>query len=122
MTIDLVKRLESEKQDLATETTAQMELRYPELFARYGDKGRVRCTEDTGFHVEHLAAALDVGDDGAFRDYVGWLVALLEARNVPAGDVALNFECLASVIESRYGSDASDAAALLRESSPPSDG
>ena len=118
MTLDLVARLEADKLALATETTEQMEQRHPDLFARYGDKGRTRCAEDTAFHVEHLAAALDVGEDGAFRDYVGWLVGLLEARNVPAGDVILNLDCLASVIESRYGSDASDAVSLLRDATP----
>jgi hypothetical protein len=37
-----------------------MEAAHPSLFLRYGSEGKRRCTEDTIYHVLHLAAALEV--------------------------------------------------------------
>lgn len=111
-------RLLEERAATAAATTEAMERRDPELFARYPANGRVRCTEDTAFHIEHLAAALDVGDDTIFSDYVAWLVNLLSARNIPTGDVAANFEVLADVLLDRYGEAMGPAASLLRRAMP----
>lgn len=121
MTDTIVDALIRDRESLAIETTALMEKEHPDLFARYGPVGRIRCTEDTAFHVEHLAAALDIEDRQAFADYVRWLLGLLAARSVPADDVALNFRCLAAVVEARYG-DAADPAIRLLSAPLPTEG
>src|SRR6266446_1347746 len=51
---------------LAETVVEAMRAAHPEMFSRYGAAGRRRCLEDTQFHLEHLAAALDVDDPGEF--------------------------------------------------------
>lgn len=111
-------RLIDERGATALATTEEMERRDPELFDRYPRDGRARCTEDTAFHIEHLAAALEVGDQGIFNDYVKWLVNLLTARDIPTDDIKVNFEVLADVLLERYGDPMNPAASLLRDSIP----
>lgn len=113
-----IDHLIHERTATAAAVTAEMERRDPQLFARYPSNGRTRCTEDTAFHIEHLAAALDVGEDQIFTDYVQWLVNLLSARNIPSDDIAVNFAVLAEVLEERYGAAAAPAARLLRAAAP----
>ena len=115
----LAARLLADKALLATATTQRMKEADPDLFARYPADGETRCIEDTGFHVEHLAAAVDVQEPKVFSDYVDWLTGMLNARGIPTDDIVANFECLAALLQERYGSDAEPAVSLLDASCEP---
>jgi methylmalonyl-CoA mutase cobalamin-binding domain/chain len=68
--------------------------RRPELAQRYGAAGREHCRRDTAFHVDYLVEAVASGAPALFGDYVAWAKAMLAARGIPEGDLALNLECL----------------------------
>jgi hypothetical protein len=40
-----------------------------------------------------------------FSDYVAWAKTLLEARNIPAGDLALNLVCIRDVLHDELPGD-----------------
>ena len=109
----LVTALERDADAIATEVLQRMTSTTPEMFERYGDVGKVRCYEDTVFHVRHLAAALDTGEQAEFAAYVRWLTDLLVPRGVPEADIEANFSALADVLKDRYGDAADTAVSFL---------
>jgi hypothetical protein len=56
---------------------------YPDA-AGYDQRQQDATAEDLGHVVDFLAAALYVGDDRIFTDFVEWTAAVLRARGVPA--------------------------------------
>jgi hypothetical protein len=103
---------------LAEAVVQSMQAAHPRLFSRYGDEGHRRCAEDTRFHLEHLAAALDIDDPGEFLAYRKWLSVVLGARGIPEADIDSNFATIASVLAERYGQAADVAVRLLLPPSP----
>ncbi|MEA2587433.1 MAG: phycocyanin beta chain [Actinomycetota bacterium] len=83
---------------LAEAVVQSMQAAHPRMFSRYGAEGHRRCTEDTRFHLEHLAAALDIDDPGEFLAYRRWLSVVLGARGIPEADIDSNFAAIASVL------------------------
>lgn len=82
----------------------------PDFWTRYGEKGRVRCTEDTNFHLNFLVCALVMDSPNLFTDYVGWLVPLLEGYGMGEDDVRQNMECLKHSISGSLPLDEAQAA------------
>ena len=81
------------------EDTVESEFRIrPDFWRRWGDKGKVRCTEDTHFHINFLVVALTMDTPAIFLDYVDWLVTLLKGYGMGEDDVRENFECLKHAI------------------------
>lgn len=109
----LVIILERDATELARETVDSMEARDPDLFTRYGARGRTYCLEDTIYHLQHLAAALSTDDIDEFRSYRGWLVAMLGARGIAGSDIQANFAAIADVLSGRLGAGADRAVAFL---------
>jgi hypothetical protein len=109
----LVEQIERDSGQSAAVVTEKMERRAPALFARFPDTGRARCLEDTRFHLEHLAAALDLDDPDLFADYRAWLVGLLAVRGIGTEDVELNFAIIGETLTARYGEGAAAAVSLL---------
>jgi hypothetical protein len=103
---------------LAETVVEVMRAANPDMFSRYGASGRRRCVEDTQFHLEHLAAALDIDDPGEFLAYRRWLSVVLGGHGVPEGDIDANFAAIASVLTERYGGSADVAVRLLAPPSP----
>ena len=81
------ERIDSMRGRLAGELTERHFRRRPELEARYGPRGRVKCREDAEFHLRYLAQAIALGLPQLFSEYLGWAAAMLETRNVPADDL-----------------------------------
>ena len=75
----------------------------PEVYARFGPKGREACAEDLGFHLDFLQPALETGEIAPFLAYLGWLVQLLSSRGVPFGSVGQSLDDLAAFFGSRMG-------------------
>ena len=70
----------------------------PELAHRYGNTGRLRCLEDVRYHLSYLIHAISTESAVLFGNYVGWVVALLTARNIPVDDFRMNLVCLRNAI------------------------
>jgi methanogenic corrinoid protein MtbC1 len=86
----------------------------PQLAARYGRVGRVRCLEDARFHVSFLAAAVDANSEALFLDYIGWTKTVLVSRRIGADDLRKNLQWLESIVERETPSAASVAVPFIR--------
>jgi len=54
----------------------------PRWAARFGERGRRKCTADFCFHLEFLAGAMEARAPAAFGDYLLWCDRMLCARGI----------------------------------------
>jgi hypothetical protein len=106
-------RLLAQKASIAQSVTDALYAERPYLLERYGERGRERTLEDMHFNVEHLVAAVDLGDPGMFARYVQWLDAVLRARNVPTREVVRCLELVEAETRARFPADEADAVAAI---------
>lgn len=81
-----------------------VELHYkkePQLLARYGPAGKEKCLQDSAYHISYLAEAILSESPMLFRDYVTWAQQMLQARNIPTRDLAVNLNCLKEALAQR---------------------
>jgi hypothetical protein len=71
---------------------------WPELDARYGERGRQYTAEDIFWHLEHLDEAVSAGEPALFACYADWLVGLLVARGLEQVHIAGAFGFLAEAL------------------------
>ncbi len=86
--------IDSRRRELAEAITNTHYERFPELEARYGPIGRVRCLEDAEFHLSFLSEAMANQLPHLFADYIGWAKAMLQGRGIPPEDLAVNLDCM----------------------------
>jgi methanogenic corrinoid protein MtbC1 len=100
----------------ADEVVTHHFLKHPDLAARYGDAGRVRCREDARFHFSYLASALDLDTADIFVEYVAWAKTVLVARRIAAEDLDENLAIMEDVVRTLMRPDlAAPAAAMVAE-------
>jgi len=86
--IDLIRA------ELAEIITEKHFAQKPELDARYGAAGRVKCRQDAVFHLSYLSEALHTNEPALFSDYVLWAKTMLEGRGIPERDLIDNLRVL----------------------------
>jgi methanogenic corrinoid protein MtbC1 len=77
----------------------------PELSARYGEVGYVKCIEDARYHLNYLAQAIGVGSSALFMDYIGWAKIMLARRGISVSDLRLNLECMRELLPAQLPHD-----------------
>ncbi|MBV9924253.1 MAG: cobalamin-dependent protein [Acidobacteria bacterium] len=87
----------------------------PELERRFGQAGREKCLQDANYHLSYLAESLGSALPALFADYVAWAKVMLEARGVPAKDLARNLEVLRDVLRERLPAEEGELAARYVE-------
>ena len=70
----------------------------PDLADRYGDRGRWYCTRDVGYHVDALAASVEVGASTGFVEYVRWTMGVLAAYGIPESDMIVTLQAMRSAV------------------------
>jgi methanogenic corrinoid protein MtbC1 len=108
-------QLRDQAHALAEATVACAFARSSRLRARHGPGGRVQWREDAVGFLGVLADALDAASPALFSDYVAWAKVMLEHRDVPAEDLALQLACMAEVVHERMPQPVADPAATMLE-------
>lgn len=96
---------------LAEAVTARHYELNPALERRYGPAGREKCLQDAHYHLSYLAESASAALPSLFADYVAWAKVMLEARGVPASDLARNLGVMRDVLRERLPGDAGEVAA-----------
>ncbi|HWG89756.1 MAG TPA: hypothetical protein VNZ52_02810, partial [Candidatus Thermoplasmatota archaeon] len=91
------------KEALARRVVERFYEERPEASARWGDRGRRFCLEDTRYHLQYLAAALEFRLPRTFVQYVAWIRDVLEARGVDRDHLRLTLRLLAEALEQEPG-------------------
>ncbi|HTJ08828.1 MAG TPA: cobalamin-dependent protein [Candidatus Binataceae bacterium] len=95
---DAAKELRSVMEAVAQAAVARDYARRPALLAKYGERGRARYLEDTRYHQSYLADAVSFGRSSIFKDYLGWVSAVLSARGVASEELLENLRCMREVL------------------------
>lgn len=88
----LADQIRAQKDPLSRRLSDELYLRHPEWLAHFGELGKKKCFEDTGIHLEFLAAAIESDSTAAFEDYARWLARMLESRGIALEHAVENFE------------------------------
>jgi methylmalonyl-CoA mutase cobalamin-binding domain/chain len=67
---------------IAQKVTDDFLAAHPAWKARYGERAGRFGVEDALYHVDFLAAAIEIGDPNSFGDYLRWTAGLLQGRNI----------------------------------------
>ncbi len=98
------------RQEQIVSSTLKLEIaRHPDLAERFGPTVRARMREDTKHHLDYLAQAIAVDDQGLFDNYVGWVKVVLGSRRVPADLLAGLLESMSTVLRELLPLELSDA-------------
>ncbi|HEX8598492.1 MAG TPA: hypothetical protein VF952_08250 [Chloroflexia bacterium] len=103
--------IEAQRAELAEAIVERQYRVQPELTVRYGENGRAKCLQDTMHHLSSIEAAISLSMPETFVDYVAWVRTLLESRDIPAGDLALNLICVRDVLREELTGNAGAVAA-----------
>ena len=82
-----------------------LDIQYRDAFwsERFGDRGRRHADEDSDFHLQYLARALDANDGAILVRYARWLRDVLASRGMCTRHLDENFRLLAAQIEAQSG-------------------
>ncbi|MCU7376226.1 cobalamin B12-binding domain-containing protein [Paucibacter sp. O1-1] len=108
-----VKRYVSLRDEAIAHALAASERAFPEVYARFGAKGREACAEDLGFHLDFLQPTLETGEISPFLAYLGWLAQVLSSRGVPLRSVEQSLDDLVEFFDDRLGEHAAPVVATL---------
>ena len=78
----LARRVRSARDTIGVATSDQYFARHPTFSARFGAAGKERCREDAAFHIDFLAAAIELGSMAPFVEYARWTARTLAARDI----------------------------------------
>ena len=102
---NICRILDSERALLAEAVTARQYEAQPELAARYGEMGRVKCLQDANYHLSYLADSVSASSPLLFSDYIAWAKVMLSARGVPATDLSRNISIMHEVVREKLPSE-----------------
>lgn len=107
----LALAIDAHADHIARAITDQQFAADPSLEARFGARGRAKCTEDSRRHLDYLSAAALAESDALFADYVAWAKILLARIGLSDSDLARNLGLLRDAIRSALGGSLGEAAA-----------
>jgi methanogenic corrinoid protein MtbC1 len=109
----LAAAIDANASRIATLITDRQFAADPSLAARFGDRGRIKCTEDARRHLEYLSSAAAAESDSLFADYVAWAKILLARLGLSDDDLATNLRLLREAVRETLGAPHGDAAARI---------
>jgi MerR family transcriptional regulator, light-induced transcriptional regulator len=92
----------------AEEATNWFLAEHPDWQTRYGDRARQFGIEDSGYHLDFLAAAFESGQLQAFGEYGAWAARMLTARGIEPRFLAENFEHIGRALRTRLSRSDAD--------------
>jgi methanogenic corrinoid protein MtbC1 len=79
---ELASRLRDLKQQYAVEINEELLRKYPVWLERFGEAARTHGEEDTAYHIDFLASAIETGTPEAFEEYARWTTRMMASRDI----------------------------------------
>jgi methanogenic corrinoid protein MtbC1 len=83
---------------------------HPEIWEKYGQRGRAHSIEDMGYHISFLAESINVSDLGIFLHYVQWVKRLFEGLKLPQNSFLTTLQFTKDSIEEMLSADTAEEA------------
>jgi methylmalonyl-CoA mutase cobalamin-binding domain/chain len=110
---DLAAAIEAHAERIATLVTERQFGADRTLDARFGERGRQKCTSDARHHLAYLASAVSTESDALFADYVRWAKILLARLGLSDDDLVQNLILVRDAVRETVGGPLGDAAARV---------
>ncbi|SIT03862.1 hypothetical protein SAMN05421799_110111 [Alicyclobacillus vulcanalis] len=92
--------MDAAEMEWARSVVESMYADHPELYDRYGERGREKCLEDNLHHVRHLRTCYELQDARFFVDYARWLDGILRAHGMETEHLLDNFRRMLDTVAS----------------------
>jgi methylmalonyl-CoA mutase cobalamin-binding domain/chain len=107
--------LDDGRRELSEEIVSRQYRSEPEIWERFGARGREISVRDQVFHLQYLSEAVRLSEPRLFADYVAWLETLFQGLGFAPKSLVTLLECTRDAIRETYAEDvASRAEACLR--------
>ncbi|WP_046215291.1 cobalamin B12-binding domain-containing protein [Paenibacillus wulumuqiensis] len=83
---------------LAEQVTHMQYLKQPDLYQRFGAKGRERTKQDSLYSLSYLAESVLMKSPALFMNYISWLKLLLSGYRVTEEDLIVNLIAIKKVL------------------------
>jgi len=83
---------------LAEQVTHMQYLKQPDLYQRFGAKGRERTKQDSLYSLSYLAESVLMKSPALFINYISWLKLLLSGYRVTEEDLIVNLVAIKKVL------------------------
>ena len=109
----VLARFEALRDEAVHHVLDASEAAFPDIYSRFGPKGRAACGEDIGFHLDFLRPVLETNEIAPFIGYLTWLAHLLRSRGVPDRSVNRSLDDLSAFFQARLGEQSGPIVAAL---------
>jgi methanogenic corrinoid protein MtbC1 len=89
--------------------------RQPELWEKYGPRGRSLSVRDVNYHLPFLTSAIEAGEAELFAQYVGWLRTLFSSLGLDDASTVVTLTCIRDVLLERLPGEMGAMAAAFVE-------
>lgn len=87
---------------LAEQVTMMQYLKQPDLYQRFGAKGRDRTKQDSLYSLSYLAESVLMRSPALFMHYISWLKLLLSGYRVTQEDLVVNLMAIRGVLHDHF--------------------
>lgn len=107
LNLDIQQKISSSIPQIAEDIVNLQYKKNPEVWGKYGTKGRYYSIRDAGYHLPFLTEAIVSEDESIFTEYVVWVKKLFKGLNLPEDTMKVTLECTRKVLENFLPSDMS---------------
>jgi len=107
---DISKIIEEKTQSIAQLSVERQYALQPEIWERYGEKGRELSIRDIAQHLVYLTQAIRAGDSAIFVNYALWLKELFAGLGFPDSVLPVMLECMQEILKETLPEEISAAA------------
>lgn len=97
---ELAERLRALKSTHAVEITEELLRRNPTWLERFGEDARVKGIQDSAYHIDFLASAIQTGAPNAFSEYARWATRVLASRGMEPRLISESLRAIPDSLES----------------------
>ena len=97
----IYRDLLEEKSSLAEDIMIQIFKANPSLVSIYTKEMENICIQDLKYHLEHLAEAIYIENEGLFVRYISWTNSVLEFRGIPKKQLVLALNCMKTILNEK---------------------
>lgn len=98
---NIVKIINQDMETLSDIVVSRQYEMQPDIWERYGPKGRELSLRDSNYHFRYLTQALAEDDPTIFSNYVVWLKQLFEGLNFPPEALTKMLECTKEILREK---------------------
>jgi methanogenic corrinoid protein MtbC1 len=110
MTAEEISSIEEKTQLIAQLSVERQYALQPDIWERYGEKGRELSIRDIGQHLVYLTQAIKADDSAIFVNYVLWLKELFAGLGFPDSVLPVMLQCMQEVFKESLPEEVSGTA------------